>query len=291
MLLNQRYIGSWTWNQRKWVHVPGKKSRRVIERPEIDHVTKEMSHLRIIAPDLWEKAQARFRRTASKRGPGRPSGSGGEATLLSGLLKCGVCGGSMAVVGRAKKNGVLYRNIGCNVYRKVRDSVLGFLKTSLTAPGLVERFVKQFQERYLQLEKSAPMTDLTQQIHQAEQRVRNLLDVLAKMGWSESLTTRLKEEEERLVALRTKAAALSQARPKTVPHPRIIEGYLRNLLAILDGDRTRAHEALAKHLGRLVLTPGENGGYQITGAFGLSLGAGDEVTGLVCDNSSSGGVI
>ena len=106
----------------------------------------------------------------------------------------------------------------------------------------------------------------------------------------EVATGRVKEEEEQLAGLRTRAADLSKARPKTVPHPRIIEGYLRNLVAILDGDRRRARDILAKHLGQLVLTPGPDG-YKITGAFGLALSAEGGVEGGVCDSSSSGGVI
>src|SRR3954462_4262565 len=68
---------------------------------------------------------------------------------------------------------------------------------------------------------------------------------------------------EQFAGLRTRAAELSKDRPKTVPHPRIIEGYLRNLVAILDGDRRRARDILAKHLSQLVLTPGAEG-YRIT---------------------------
>jgi hypothetical protein len=116
------------------------------------------------------------------------------------------------------------------------------------------------------------------------------VDALSNMGWSESVATRLREEEERLTAVRARAVELGRARQKTIPHPRVIEGYLRNLQALLDGDRTRARMLLAKHIGRLVLTPGERG-YEITGAFGLHLPVDGEVGPSVCDNSSSGGVI
>lgn len=305
MLLNNRYVGQWTWNQRKWVRVPGKRSRRAVERPETEHVTKDVPALRIVPADLWDAAQEQFRRTMAKK-MGRPPGSTREPSLLAGLLRCGKCGGSMAIVSRVKKNGATYQNLGCNVHRsrgpaicpnnstvserKVRDSVLGFLREIVAAPDLVARFIKQFEQHYARLEKDAPAADMAEKIRETEQRVRNLLDALAKMGWSESLAARVKEEEERLTALRSRAAELGRARQKTVPHPKTIEGYLRNLVAIMDGDRSRARSVLAKHLGQLVLTPGE-GGYQITGAFGLHLTPEGEVGGLVFDKSSSGGVI
>src|SRR5207244_1660520 len=100
--------------------------------------------------------------------------------------------------------------------KKVRESVLGFLKQTFSDPELVQRFIQRFQEHFAHIEKGAPAAELTEHIHKAEQRVRNLLDALAKMGWSESLAGRVKEEEEQLAGLRTRAAELSKARPKTV---------------------------------------------------------------------------
>jgi len=210
----------------------------------------------------------------------------------------------MAIVSRVKKAGAIYPSIGCNVYRsrgpaicsnnstisekKVREAVLGFIRETIASPGLTDRFIKHFEEHYSKLEKTSVASDLSTKIQETERRVANLLDALAKMSWSESVANRLREEEERLTALRARAVELGKARQKTIPHPRVIEGYLRNLQALLNGDKTRARMLLAKHVGRLVLTPGANG-YEITGAFGLHLPGDGEVGPSVCDKSSSGG--
>jgi hypothetical protein len=209
----------------------------------------------------------------------------------------------MAMVSRVKKAGAIYPSIGCNVYRsrgpaicpnnktisekKVRESVLGFVRETIARPDLIDSFIKHFEQHYAKIEKTVVTADLHNNIQEAESRVRNLVDALSKMGWSESVATRLREEEERLTAVRARAVELGRARQKTIPHRRVIEGYLRNLQALLDGDRTRARMLLAKHVGRLVLTPAERA-YEITGAFGFHLPVDGEVGPSVCDKSSSG---
>lgn len=106
MLLNERYVGRITWNRSKWVQVPGRKSRRRVARPESEWVTQDDPVLAIVSPQLWAAAQARFRRVhASARG--RPAGTGRHVYLISGLLRCGTCGGSMTVIGRKTKAGFL----------------------------------------------------------------------------------------------------------------------------------------------------------------------------------------
>jgi hypothetical protein len=61
----------------------------------------------------------------------------------------------------------------------------------------------------------------------------------------------------------------SRQQPRIIPHPRIIEGYLRNLLAFLDSDVDRAREILARHMPPLVLTP-DGRTYRVTGGFHLN---------------------
>ena len=61
--------------------------------PEHEWVTREVPGLRIIEDDLWERVQAIKRRYSSRWGNKRQS----KKRLLSGLLKCGRCGGGMTI--------------------------------------------------------------------------------------------------------------------------------------------------------------------------------------------------
>src|SRR5262249_55163701 len=106
MLSNERYIGRVVWNQSKWVRVPGRMSRKRVRRPESEWIVQEYPDLAIIPRSLWDKVQARFR--SRPQAPGRPPGTGKHVHLVSGLLRCGVCGGSMSIVGRKQKAGISY---------------------------------------------------------------------------------------------------------------------------------------------------------------------------------------
>ena len=93
ILCNAKYVGSWVWNASSWTRSTGKVKRRL--RPASEHVTKEMPELAIVNRAVWERVSARLAR--QHRGRGRPPGAGSHAYLVSGLLKCGVCGGPMSI--------------------------------------------------------------------------------------------------------------------------------------------------------------------------------------------------
>ncbi len=288
MLLNERYIGRWTWNRQKWVRVPGKKSRRALTRPAAEHVTREVLTLRIVAPDLWERAQGRFPKR--RQGKGRAMGGGKMgSTLLTGLLRCGACGGSFVVVSRRHKNGVTYANYGCTVNRsrgdsicsnartvsekKVTHAVIETLKAQLTVPTLLERFQETFTRAFKQAnggEASRERKEAEKELAAAENRVKNVTCALAKIGFSEALAAQLAEEEKRVAHAKARLSQAGARTPKVLPHPSRIESYVRNLLAVLEADKDAARALLGRHMPPLVLTP-EGSTYRITGGFDLSL--------------------
>jgi site-specific DNA recombinase len=292
MLKNEQYVGVWIWNKEKWVPVPGTARYRRIRRPASEHVRKEIPELRIVPADLWARAQAR--NTQRPRGGGRPAGSGKTTALLSGLLRCGLCGGSFVVVSRRYKDGATdrttaYANYGCatnrsrgeaicpNVRtiseRKLAEGVVRTLKEQLTKPDLIARFVETFSKRFDQVLRGTDteLRDLDRQVERAAGRVKNVTAAMAAAGFSEALLAQLKTEEEALAAAKARrAAATRDERPKILPHPRVIESYLGRLLDALDRDKARARELLARHMPPLVLTP-DGRAYRVTGGFNLAL--------------------
>lgn len=288
MLLNDRYIGHWTWNRQKWVRVPGKRSRRALARPAAEHVTKEIPTLRIIPADLWDRAQARFPKR--QKGKGRAMGGGKMgSTLLTGLLRCGACGGSLVIVSRRHKNGIAYANFGCTVNRsrgdaicanartvsekKVTHAVIGALKTQLTTPAMLGRFQVTFTKAFNQAnggEAARERKEMEKELATAETRVKNVTAALAKIGFSAALAAQLAEEEKRVSDAKGRLAQAGARTSKVLPHPRRIETYIRNLLAVLETDKDAARTLLARHMPPLVLTP-DASSYRITGGFDLSL--------------------
>lgn len=298
ILLNERYIGRWIWNQRRWVRVPGRNARRALDRPASEHVVTELPELRIVSEELWERVRQGF--GPSRPGKGRANAAGKYgAPLLRGLLRCGVCGGSIVIVSRREKNGLTFANFGCTVNRsrgeticannrtvsekKVTRAVIDALTKQLTTSGLVERFRAAFVKRFDELNRGTAaaedMKALGREVHDAETRVKNVTMAMAKIGFSEALAAQLSSEEARLAAARGNLAkAGTQTRPRVLPHPRVVEAYLQNLLTVLEKDKDAARALLSRHMPPLVLTP-EGPAYRITGGFDLSICFGAEAEG------------
>lgn len=84
---------------------------------------------------------------------------------------CGVCGGSMTVMGRLIKAGVRYATFGCTTHnargpsicpnsltiseRKATAAILGALQDALTDPLLAERFKHSFERRLGELTRAS----------------------------------------------------------------------------------------------------------------------------------------
>lgn|GEM_PF-5489257 len=109
----------------------------------------------------------------------------------------------------------------------------------------------------------------------ADRRVRNLTEGIAKVGWTEALAAKLKAEEARLATLHAQLAATGQQRQQApLPNDKIIRQLLWDLLGLLSKNPARGREALARCLRPFVLVPeGEPGAqhYRATGALNLSL--------------------
>jgi site-specific DNA recombinase len=284
MLRNENYVGVWVWNRHRFKQIRGTNSHRHVPRPESEHVRKELPDLRVVPADLWTRTQDRI-------GPPRTPQSARVGTgtrpgnLFAGLLKCGCCGGAVGVVSRHWKNGVPYTNLGCGTRRsrgaavcsnnrtvsarKLTVAVTAVLRDRLTAPDLVERFIAGVKKRY-ESPKPSHMVELEKRLPEAERRVRNVTEALAKVGVSAALLERLKEDEADLARLRGDLeAATRENRPGVLPHPRVIEGFLSQLMALLETDQDRARVLLKRYMPPLVVTPLDGGVFKVTGGFDL----------------------
>ena len=308
MLRNEQYVGVWTWNKESWIQIAGTNRYRRIKRPEAEHVRKEFPGLRIVPPPLWQRVQSRLATRAVGRS--RPIGTGKRGgSLLSGLLRCGQCGGSFVVVSRRYKRteGTGYANLGCSVHRsrgsaicpnartisqrKVTGAVAEALRRQLTTPGLVARFVESFTKHFHELNRvdGTEVRTLEQQIDRANGRIRNVTTAMAAAGHSEALLAQLKEEETSLAAIKGRmAAATGEKRPKVLPHPRVIESYVSRLLDLLDTESEEARTLLAKHMPPLVLLP-EGRSYRVSGGFDLSLLLDEEGRAVLGDGPNGAG--
>lgn len=287
MLKNERYIGKIVWNQSKWVSKPNQKGKKRVPRPPEEHVVKDCPHLAIISPELWEAAQAKFDR---KKGAGRRPGTGQRSNVLTGVLKCGTCGGSIGVVGQKQAKGVYYASLGCNTHRsrgeaicandmtvsekKVMATVISLLTEVLNQPANLDAFLARFKERYqANVDAAAARSPLDDQIDEVARSVANITNAIAKTG-SDALFDKLVEAEQRLQQLRELKAKEPVSKSAAVPAENQVKSRLKDLIGALNKDPNKAREALLRATKPFILKPvgeGDQRHYKLLGGLKVDL--------------------
>lgn len=108
LLRNEKYIGRWMWNRTGTRRDPRTGRLRKFPKPESEWHLVEDESLRIVRQDIWDRVMARWKEIA-RTWPRRSGKRGFEGRqrsyvethpphLLSGALRCGVCGGAMGQV-------------------------------------------------------------------------------------------------------------------------------------------------------------------------------------------------
>jgi site-specific DNA recombinase len=225
ILKNRRYAGEIIWNTKRKVRVPGTGRRVWRRRPESEWVVTSASHLRIVTDELFAAVERRFETTqrlwgAGVKGTGLTHGHAKQVYLFSGLLVCGECGGSIALVGgRANTSRSEY---GCSLHAQRGDSVC---KNSLRIQRheLEERLIAGLQERVLREEfidyvicglrdelrkqheaLNAELSELREEKRSIEAKLKNLVDSIETKSASPTVMARIAEHEARIQAITNK---------------------------------------------------------------------------------------
>ncbi len=160
ILHNPIYRGRLVYNRVRMVKDPesGKRISRINDAAELE--SAEVPALRIVGDALWQAAQDRRRQIAAE-----PFGRRRRAKrLLSGLLRCGACGGPMAIVKSGAYGCVTHREKGlCSNGRTIRAAeaearILEALKASLLTPENVALYVEEYQRERRRLQQEAART-------------------------------------------------------------------------------------------------------------------------------------
>ena len=208
-------------------------------------------------------------------------------------MRCGTCGSTMNVVGSKNKAGVRYYHYGCSARatkgaeicsnsiacseRKAEAAIIGALRDIVYQPEFIGRFVARFNARISKKKATTKKTEaelLDGQIAEVEARVRNLAQAVAKSGWFEALAEQLKTEESTMRALKARRGQVQsvEQRATKMLSEETVQGYLSDLLTLLEKDPARGRVALKRHVGAIVMKPtveGTNRFYTATGAFDL----------------------
>jgi site-specific DNA recombinase len=230
LLKNERLTGLRIWGQTRSERRPGSRYRVQRPLPRSEWRTLERPDLRIISAELWKAVQARREVAgAVARQVGSNLMRGKNAALhsrhlFSGFMRCGVCGGSVAVVAggwgrpmygcvRRSKNGQTACANRFTIRASVADAVLlAGLQQELTRPETIAYISGKLSEALNRVidERPRQREELQAQRGALEQRLKHLLHAIEEGAGTMTVLRAVQDREAEFRALDAQLAALDQ---------------------------------------------------------------------------------
>ena len=271
ILNNPLYRGQYVWNRSKWVKDPITGKRKRIENPESEWIVQELPELRIVAQPLWDRVKARqaaqrakTEATQQKNGP-RSHGGRGPKYVLSGLLKCGCCGGNYVIVGKDYYGCATRKDRGdsvCSNNLKVRKHVaerilLRHIREDLLGDEAYQEFLKELDKAIEELNPHASHWE--QELAEARAEKENILSAIRAGIITPSTKQALADAEARELAAQVEIdkAAKLDVTELTRQAKQLWRQLVEDLANTDDVPRIRA--ALQELLGEIRLFPNKNG--------------------------------
>ncbi len=195
---------------------------------------------------------------------------------MSGVLRCGVCGGPIIAWNQ--------RLYGCSIRKdrgkavctgvsarrdKVEERLLGIVRDEILTPEAIDELEKEVRRLMSAQRRAAAQVqeDMRWRIEASQAEIDRLIDAIAQVGISPALANRLQIAEAELAALQ--APPQEQQQPAFNMHSmaNVVARYrtmLENLDEILVTDIDRAKELLREILGRPVMEVDAEGHVWVT---------------------------
>jgi site-specific DNA recombinase len=299
MLRNERYRGVNVWGRTKKSRNPetGKKVSRATAESQWRRV--DVLKWRIVPEELWQSVQERCKKAKENfhRMGGLTRTERGRTYLFSGALVCGQCGGAMVICTGGGKRG--YVKYGCHDHKhtgvcgnklmirqdRLESQLLSTIEQRILNPVTldyaVSRCEREFRDRLAEIERQGRILNVDSLKRELEDRKRrwgNLLNAIEMGGDISTLTERRRELESEIKLLQESIAGY---RPVNIDEAvgvvratltKALQGLHACLRPATNTDFARAKEAIAKHVGKLVLTPAVREGrpiYVVTGKMSV----------------------
>ncbi len=221
-----------------------KRVSRVTDATE--QVEEAAEHLRIVDRATWAAVQAQ--RDARAATPFQKQVR--PRHLLSGLVRCGSCGGTYTVVSKDRWACARHRESGtCTNSRRIGTAALearvfGGLQEKLLSPEAVSAAVKAYHDRRAahRQQMAAGMRQAEARVEELKAEIQRLVDALAAGAGFDEVKDAIAQRKE-LLAIAQAQLAEHAALPAIVLHPHIVESYRRRVkmlgAAIVTGDRAK----------------------------------------------------
>jgi site-specific DNA recombinase len=277
MLRRELYVGRVIWNRSRFTKVPGTNRRVARPRPRSEWRISDRPELRIINDELWQRVQAKNLRMAKLYGghhQGLLNRSASSRNLLTGFLKCGLCGGNLVIVtGRQRRHAMygcpqhFYRSTCSNDLKVRQDSLekqlLNDLQQALLQPEAIGFALQEF-ERQLESARASTGQDRerkTGRKKELEEQLQRLTMAVAQSGHSASLLQAIAEREQELAEITESLCQEGANGRSSVEEMRQFAATrLSSLPGLLSSDIARARSELARHIDFMKMTPTEEDG-------------------------------
>lgn len=187
ILNNEVYIGNIVYGKTRYNYVEDESSSKKIQQTvyidEEDWVRTENAHPAIIDKELFMKAQKKIHE--NKRIFAHPRRFNAAKHPLTGLLKCGKCGGNMICQKRAnkKKDGTRleYRYYVCSTYHKKGRNVCP--QANINADHLEEEilnFIKGRLYKYIDYSDTSKLEEIEDKKSDLKTSMQNIDNILKK---------------------------------------------------------------------------------------------------------------
>ena len=288
VLLRPLYRGEIVWNQTRKRDGWGQSNRA--DRPASDWLRVEAPELRIIDENLWAAAHAKFTQRQEKHSKAGRGGLDIESRyLLSGLARCGRCGGGLTAHSRRHGGHRVYF-YGCSSFWKrgaavcsnnlvarmtVLDAeVLATLQDDVCRPAVIEETIRLALEAFAPERQDEASATMAAKLATLRQECDRLAEAIGRGGPLDALLQRLADRHGRRQVLEGKLAATVEA-PRV--NLRVVESAMRAKLddwrGLLRRNVTEARAVLrALLVGPLRFTPiveERRRGYAFSGTIAL----------------------
>lgn len=300
LLNNPIYRGELLFNRQAFRKDP--KTGKRVSRPndESKWIRENHPDLAIVDAEAWEAAQKR--RAMSNQGP-HPHHNRRPATLLSGLVKCRMCGSPMAKTGdyfrctSATNRGICRNNRGTSI-ETLEKITIDAVKATLADPVLVARFAEVFRrEVEIRLADHNKGRELAQKrLAEINTKIGHLTRALETGLDSDSVRRRVAELETDRRAWEAKAVPAPDNIKRLIPDAHVLaarQAANENLTQDLRRDDLAALKLREEFRGTIAdirTGPTEDGRMaievdgNIKGLLGLAGGPDDSVDWVGCGN-------
>jgi len=279
MLYRKRYIGILEYGKTKRVLSGGSTKKKI---KNLKPRTVEFENFRIIDDQLWVTVQKRLKemsrlymRNTSGLIQGKPETSRRSKYLLSGLGKCGCCGGNIVFVGGGARN---YQYYGCS-YRINRGSsicsnnhkvnmheldrkILMAVQNQVLNPETIDYVVSKALSKIQQRIETPPeiKSKIEKNIKQVGSKLSNLI-TLAESGAedSPSIIKSIREREVELSKLNKDLEEATAAMPAEIDIEKAkiaLKRGMQDFQSLMMSNVPKARQALRKLLdGPIIFKP------------------------------------